>query len=142
MIMNEYRFEDLSVGMSESFCVKVTDAMLDAFLSITGDNNPLHCDEAFAKAKGYPSRVVYGLLTTSFFSKLGGCYLPGKNCLIHEVQTKCVAPVFVGDELTVTGTVKELHELFKQAVLKVEITNQDGKKVIRGTMKVGVLDEG
>lgn len=50
-------------------------------------------------------------------------------------------PVFVGDTLDVHGVVTELHDSVRQAVLKVEMRNQRGEKVLRGVMKVGVLDE-
>lgn len=139
--MNDYRYEDLKIGMTESFDVSITEQMLETFRQLSGDENPLHCDATFAQGKGYPSRVCYGMLTASFFSTLGGVYLPGKNCLIHSVEVNFKKPVFIGDRLTILGEVTELNEMFRRAVIKVTITNQKNEKVSRGILKVGVLDE-
>ncbi|SFO36251.1 3-hydroxybutyryl-CoA dehydratase [Pseudobutyrivibrio sp. JW11] len=137
--MNNYKFDELTVGMTESFKVLITEEMLDAFKGITGDVNPLHNDEEFAKAKGHPGRVAYGMLTASFLSTLAGVYIPGERSLIQQVETKFAKPVYIGDELTVTGEITELVESVQRLELKVTITNQDGKKVLRGTMGILVV---
>lgn len=137
--MNNYTFDELTVGMTESFKVSITEEMLDAFKGITGDVNPLHNDEEFAKAKGHPGRVAYGMLTASFLSTLAGVYIPGERSLIQQVETKFAKPVYIGDELTVTGEITELVESVQRLELKVTITNQDGKKVLRGTMGILVV---
>ena len=138
--MNSYSIDDISVGLKESFKVTVTDSMMQAFRDITGDINPLHTDENFAKGKNYPDKVVYGMLTSSFLSTLAGVYLPGEKSLIREVEVKLKKPVFVGDELTVSGEVTEVNKDFKIFSMKVAITNQAGEKVLRGIMQMGVLD--
>ena len=138
--MNEYRFEDLEIGKTESFEVTVTAEMMNSFLNISGDTNPLHNDEQFAKDQGYDNKVVYGLLTTSFISKLVGVLLPGKYCLLQGVEVKYLRPVYVGDILSVTGTVDELHESVKRTGIKAVITNQDNKKVVKGKADVGFLN--
>lgn len=137
--MNNYKFEDLKIGMSESFTVTVTEEMMRSFLELSGDENPLHNDEEFAKSQGYDSKVVYGLLTTSFISKLVGVLLPGKYCLLQGIDIKFVKPVYVGDILLVRGVVDELHESVKRLTVKVEVINQDEKKVVKGKVEVGFL---
>ena len=137
--MNNYKFEDLSVGMSESFNVTITQEMLESFKGITGDINPLHNDEAFAISKGHPGRVAYGMLTASFLSTLAGVYIPGERSLIQQVETKFSSPVYIGDELTVNGEIVELVESVQRLELKVTITNQSGKKVLRGKMQILVV---
>lgn len=133
-------FSDLSIGLSESFKFVVTENKINSFRDITGDTNPLHCDTEFAVEHGFVSRVCFGMLTASLFSTLGGVYLPGKYCIIQQVESKFVNPVYVGDELNVCGTVQELNESVQQAEIKVVITNQNGQKVLRGTLKVGFLE--
>ncbi len=138
--MNEYRFDDLFIGMKESFDYEINPEKMKSFMELTGDINPLHTDSEFAVSHGYKDKVVYGMLSASLLSTLGGCYLPGMYCLIQQVEVKFVSPVFYGDILTVTGTVKELFESVHRAVLKVDIFNQAGKKVIKGTLDVGFLE--
>lgn len=137
--MNRYGFEDLSIGLKESFTREVTADMVENFCKMTGDVNPLHTDEEFAKGKGFKDRVVYGLLTTSFLSTLAGVYLPGERSLIREVDVKMKKPVFVGDILTVTGEVENIREELGFFVMKVSIVNQNGDKVMRGTMQMGII---
>ena len=137
--MNHYSFEDISIGMSESFSVKITKEMMDSFCKMSGDINPLHRDEAFAKEHGFKDRVVYGMLTSSFLSTLAGVYLPGEKSLIHEVDVKFKKPVFVDDELVVKGEVSEINSDFKVFTMKVTITNQNDEKVLRGSMRIGFL---
>jgi len=139
--LNAYVFEEIAVGLTEGFEVTVTEEMFDRFLDITGDVNPLHNDAAFAQKKGHPARVAFGMLTASFLSTLAGVYLPGKNSLIHEVEVKFAKPVYAGDVLKVSGTVSEVNETFRLFWMKVTVTNQRGEKVLRGKMRVGVLDE-
>ena len=89
--------------------------------------------------RGYAGRVTYGMLTASFLSTLAGVYLPGKWCLIQRVETDFPKPVYPGDTLTVTGTVKEKDETFRHITLAVRIRNQAGDTVLRGKMRLGVL---
>lgn len=139
--MNRYQLEDISVGMTERFTVTVTDTMLAQFRDMSGDLNPLHNDEAFATARGYKGRVVFGMLCASLYSTLAGVYLPGENCLLHEVSTKFKKPVFVGDTLTVEGTVAEKSDAVNQITVKAVIRNQDSEIVNRAVIKAGVLSE-
>lgn len=137
--MNNYKFENLKIGMGESFTVTVTEEMMDSFLNLSGDENPLHVDKEFALSQGYSDRVVYGLLTTSFISKLIGVLLPGRYCLLQGIELKYSKPVYVGDILIVRGVVDELHESVQRMTLKVEIINQDEKKVVKGKVEIGFL---
>ena len=138
--MNEYSFEEINLNQEESFSVRVTEEMMNKFLDITGDINPLHTDIEFAKSKGYNNKVVYGMLTSSFLSTLAGVYLPGKNSLIQSVETLFKKPVFPGDTLLIKGQVVEKFDNINRITVKVTITNDRNEKVCRGTMQIGVLD--
>ena len=137
--MNNYRFEDLYEGLEVSFEENITEEMMDAFGQISGDENPLHRNQAFAQSQGYKDRVVYGMLTSSLLSQLVGVHLPGRYCLLQGLELKYLHPVYAGDTLTVKGIVDELHPSVKMAVIKAVITNQDGIKVVKGKIKTGFL---
>ena len=139
--MNHYSINDLSIGHRELFTTEITSDMFDKFREITGDINPLHNNEDFAKDLGHKGRVAFGMLTASFLSTLAGVYLPGERSLIHSVETKFTKPVYIGDVLNVSGEVLEINDTVNQIVLRVEIKNQNEEKVLRGKMKVGFLDE-
>ena len=137
--MNHYQYDEINVGQEESFTVSITEQMLDAFKGITGDINPMHNDQEYAQNAGFDGRIAYGMLTASFLSTLAGVYMPGEYSLIHTVEVEFVKPVFIGDELVISGTVVEKSDLFKAIWLKVVIKNQVGKKVCRAKMRIGVL---
>ena len=137
--MNEYLYEDISIGQEEKFQVTVTQEIMDSFCKISGDVNPLHTDLAFAQESGYSSCVVYGMLTASYLSTLAGVYIPGKWCLLENVDTTFVKPVFVGDTLTIKGKVADKHDIFKRVEIKARIENQERVCVCRAKVKARVL---
>ena len=139
--MNSYKFDEIYVGLEESFKVKVDSQKLENFYQISGDLNPIHTNNNYAKSKGFLSRVVYGLLTSSFLSTLVGVYLPGKYCILHGIEIKFIKPVYIDDLLTINGKVTYINEAYKQIEVKATITNQDNKKVLKSKIKVGVMDE-
>lgn len=138
--MNDYTISDISIGMKESFFVSITDSMMHKFLDITSDENPLHLNEDFARQRGFNNKVVYGMLTASMISTLGGCYLPGRNCLIQGIEIKFVKPVYVGDVLEVIGEVSNVDYDLRYLEIKVTIKNQNDQKVLRGLLRTGVID--
>lgn len=139
--MNAFTLANLQVGQTESFTTTVTEEKMAQFYAITGDNSPIHMDDAAAKKRGHKGRVVYGMLGASLFSTLAGVYLPGATCLLHSVEAKFIKPVYIGDTLTVTGKVHEINETFGTITIKGVITNQNGEKVTRGLIQAGVEAE-
>lgn len=141
--MNEYAMSQISVGMTETFKREITSEMEQAFRMISGDENPLHQSDEFAKEVGngkFHSHVTFGMLTASLYSTMAGMYLPGKYSLIHSLdEVAFLKPVFAGDVLTVTGEVTDKNEALGLIQLKVIIRNQDNKNVSRAKMKVLVL---
>lgn len=138
--MKEYRFDDCIIGIRESFTVEVTESMMSLFESVSGDKNPMHLDGEYAKAHGYNDRLVYGLLTSSFYSKLVGMYLPGKYCILKTIEVSFERPVYIGDILTITGRVKEKDERFSQMLVKANIKNQHGKTISKANILVGFYE--
>ena len=141
--MNTYTYDQIKIGQTESFSVRITQTELDSFCELTGDLNPLHCDEDFAKHKGYDSCIVYGLPSASYLSTLVGMYLPGERSLIQEVDLKFPKALVCnkGADITISGTVIEKFDAVKVILLKVAITDEEEFKIVRGNMKVGVLDD-
>ena len=138
--MNSYKFADLAVGMTESFEVEITENMMDKFIDITGDVSPIHVSADYAKEHGFATRVCHGMLFGSMFSTMAGVYLPGEHYLLHSVETKFSLPVYPGDVLTVTGKISEINDTFKTVFVKGTITNQNGKKVCKANIQLGVRE--
>lgn len=138
--MNEYTYDDILIGMTESFSKRITPEMEDAFRAITGDENPLHKDDVYAvQVSGgkFERHVAFGMLTASLYSTVAGMYLLGKYSLIHSLENvDFKKPVFAGDELFVTATVKDKQDDLHLIILDVVIRNQNNKVVSKASMKV------
>ena len=141
--MNEYRYSEIAVGMKAEFSKQITVEMENAFRELSGDDNPLHKDDAFAQSISdgkYESHVAFGMLTASLYSTIAGVYLPGKYSLIHSFdEISFTKPVFAGDTLTVCGEVVDKMDDLRLLRLKVVIRNQDNNVVSRAKMKVLVM---
>ncbi|MCR5640547.1 MAG: MaoC family dehydratase [Lachnospiraceae bacterium] len=141
--MNEYTLDEIEVGMEASFQREITLEMENAFREISGDENPFHQDDAYAREIGegkFRGHAAFGMLTASLYSTMAGMYLPGKYSLIHSFdELSFKQPVYVGDTLTVTGTVVDKNVDLRLIQLKVIIRNQGNKVVSRAKMKVLVM---
>jgi len=109
--LNGYYFEDLSVGMSATFAKTVTEADIAAFAGVSGDFNPVHINEEFAKDTMFKGRIAHGMLSAAFISTVFGMKMPGPGCIYVSQLLKFKAPVKIGDTVTakveVTATVPE-----------------------------------
>ncbi|MDC1253002.1 MaoC/PaaZ C-terminal domain-containing protein [Amylibacter sp.] len=139
--MNSYKFKDICIGLEENFYINIDSTKFNKFTEITGDMNPLHIDSEYSKSRGFSSRIVYGMLTASFYSTLVGMYLPGKYCILQSIDTQFVKPVYDDDILNISGKVNYINEAYKQIEIKALILNQNNIKVSKATIKVGIIDE-
>jgi 3-hydroxybutyryl-CoA dehydratase len=135
--MNEYKWTDLGIGMTAGFEATITAQMLDTFRALSGDLNPLHGDEAFARARGFDGVVLHGMLVSALYSQLVGMHLPGRNCLLHEIKVTFGSPAYAGDALRVSGTVTHLNGAYRQAEIKARIVRAS-ELISRATIRVGV----
>jgi acyl dehydratase len=124
------------VGDSAEITKTIHDADIHAFADVTGDHNPVHVDEAFAKTTRFGRRIAHGMLTASLISAVLANKLPGEGSVYLGQTLRFVAPVFPGDEVTARVVVKEIRE--DKPIVKLETTcvNQRGEVVIRGEASV------
>jgi len=139
--MKSYKFADIKVGLEETFFIKINSEKVEKFLEISGDSNPLHTDSPYSKSKGFLNKVVYGMLTSSFYSTLVGVYLPGKYCFLQGIDIQFSKPVYIGDILKISGKVSYINQAYKQVEIKAFMMNQDNIKISKATIKVGIIDE-
>ncbi len=139
MTLAEHRFEDIAIGMRAERLVTITDEMVDAFTRITGDMNPLHMDEAYARTTRHGGRVVHGLLTASFMSEIVGMRLPGRRALILEESMRFLLPVRIGDALVITGTVSAVSPATRTITVSIDVMRET-ECVARGSVVTLVED--
>ena len=124
--------DELTVGQSARFSKTITESDVYLFAGITGDLNPAHVDEEYAKGTYFKTRIAHGMLTASFISTIIGTLLPGPGSIYLGQELKFLAPVRFGDTITATAEVDEIIADKKQIRLKTYCTNQDGTVVVDG----------
>jgi acyl dehydratase len=129
-----------SVGDSAEITKTINDADVDAFADVTGDHNPIHVDEAFAKTTRFGRRIAHGMLTASLISSVLANKLPGEGSVYLGQTLQFVTPVFPGDEVTARVIIKEIREDKPIVKLETICLNQRGDVVIRGEATVLVSD--
>ena len=132
----ELHFEDIEINDEIKFHVKITEKMLDDFAELSGDYNPIHTNYEYAKKTNYGDRLCHGMLLASFFSRLVGMYIPGKNALYFSQSLNFRKPCFINDEVTVFGTVIEKKSSTKMIKLKTVIKNLKDQIILDGEAKV------
>ena len=125
-----------NVGDSAEITKTIEQSDIDAFANVTGDHNPVHVDEEFAKTTRFRGRIAHGMLTASLISAVLANHLPGEGSVYLSQTLQFVAPVFPGDEITARVTVLEIREAKPIVKLETVCVNQRDETVIRGEATV------
>ena len=128
--------DQLEVGQKASFTKTVTEADVYNYAGVSGDFNPAHMNEEYAKNTAFKTRIAHGMLSAGFISAVLGTQLPGPGTIYLNQDLRFTKPVHFGDTITATITVEELIKEKNRAILKTVCTNQDGDVVVEGTAKV------
>lgn len=132
-----YKFEDMSVGMTHQTEHVITEKDIELFAEVSGDRNPLHMDEEFAKQTPFGQRIAHGALTASYISGILGNDLPGPGSIFVGLNMRFRRPVLIGSLVIVKVEVTEMRERGNRVTLKVSC-NVDGKAAISGEAMVMV----
>ncbi|MCC0005953.1 MAG: MaoC family dehydratase [Methylobacteriaceae bacterium] len=124
-------FEDLTVGQRETLMKTVMDDDVIAFADLSGDRNPVHLSDHFARKTRFGERIVHGLYTASLISTVIGMYLPGPGAVYMSQTLNFKGPVKIGDVINVVVEVAELTEKGRRVRLHCECL-VDGKVVLDG----------
>lgn len=139
MTYNLTTFDDLKLGQKAYLKKTITEEDLSHFIAITGDTNPLHVDESFAKQTFFAQRIAHGMLSASLFSTLVGMHIPGIGAIYKSQTLEFLLPVFIGDTLCAWFEIVEIDQEKEEIVIKSWIENQDGDNVIKGKAIAGLL---
>jgi 3-oxoacyl-[acyl-carrier protein] reductase len=132
-------YDAIQVGETHSLEKTITEADVRKFVDMTGDDNPLHVDRAYAETTAFKDIVVHGMLGASFISTVIGTKLPGTGALWVSQNMEFLLPVRLGDVLTVSCTVLKKHDRERLLELDTRIVNQNQQLILTGTGKVKVL---
>ena len=113
-------FEDLAVGMRATIRKTVENEDVIGFAELSGDHNPIHLSEHFARKTRFGGRIVHGLYTASLISGVIGMRLPGPGAVYISQTLNFLGPVKIGDVIDVSVEVAELTEKNRRVRLHCE----------------------
>lgn len=134
-------FEDLSLGQSAEVTRAIGAGDIDAFAAVSGDVNPLHLDETYAKTTPFGGRIAHGMLSASYISAVLGGKLPGPGAIYLSQNLRFRRPVKIGDLVTARVTVSGLDGDKGRATLAT-VCLVDGRTAIDGEAVVMVPRRG
>lgn len=130
-------YAELAVGMKASVSHTVTERDVEDFARISGDYNPLHMDEDYAKTTIFGTRIAHGALSASYISAILGNDLPGPGAIFTDLNMRFKRPVKIGSTVVATAEVVEMMPRGNRVTLAVKC-EVEGKIVIDGEAKVMV----
>lgn len=130
---------DLKIGDTFSTERHVTDDVIRKFAEVSGDYNPIHLDEEFAKTTRFGKRIAHGMLSAAYISAVLGNEFKGRTIVYLSQTLKFTAPVFIGDTVTASSTVSKIREDKGIVTLETVCTNQNGDMLVKGEAVIMVL---
>ena len=130
--MQGYTIQQLEIGQKANFSKTITETDVYLFAGITGDVNPAHINQEYAKNTMFKGRIAHGMLSAGLISAVLGMQLPGPGSIYMGQTLKFLAPVHFGDTITAIAEVIEKIVEKNRVILKTICTNQDGKVVVEG----------
>ena len=120
------------LGDTASLSRIISDADIRAFAELSGDDNPVHLDDDFARTTRFGRRIAHGMLGASLISTVLGTKLPGQGAIYLSQTIQFLAPVFPGDTVTAKVTVTKVKEGKPILTLETICENQRGETLIKG----------
>jgi 3-hydroxybutyryl-CoA dehydratase len=130
--MNQLTIQQLNVGDSASTKKAFTEKDVFTFAEVSSDYNPVHVDKEYPKETMFKKQIVHGMLVGSLFSAIFGVQMPGLGSIYTKQSLKFTKPVYFGDEIEATVTVKEMIIDRNRVIFDCVAKNQNGDVVIIG----------
>ncbi len=125
-------YSEIKIGDSASLTRTLTKKDIQLFAFVTGDMNPAHLDEAYAKTDIFQQIVGHGMWTGSMFSVLLGMHLPGPGTIYLKQTLDFLKPVHIGDTITASVKVIKKDDNHKHITFQTLCANQKGEHVVEG----------
>ena len=127
---------EITVGDRAEFSKTVTESDVYVYAGITGDLNPAHVNEIYARKTFFKTRIAHGMLLAGFISAILGNKLPGPGTIYVQQDLRFLAPVPIGHTVTAQVEVIEVDTEKNRVVLKTTCINQNGITVLDGNALV------
>jgi 3-hydroxybutyryl-CoA dehydratase len=123
---------ELHLGDSAEFAKTISESDIYLYAGITGDFNAAHINEAYPQKTFFKTRIAHGMLVAGLISGVGGNMLPGPGAIYVRQELDFLAPVHIGDTITVRVEVTEIMMDKNRVKLRTTCVNQDGVQVLDG----------
>ena len=137
--MKVTKYSDIKLGQSAEVTRTITEDDIQAFGDLSGDYNPIHFDDEWAKQTMFEGRIAHGILTAAFISAALGMHLPGTGSIYMSQSMRFLGPVRIGDTITARVEVISLNDEKQRVTLKTTCTNQKDKVVLDGEALVTLM---
>ena len=127
---------DFTVGEEASLSKTISDADIKVFAQISGDENPVHLDDEYARRTAFGGRIAHGMLVAGLISAVVGTQLPGPGTIYLSQHLRFLAPVRPGDHVTAHVRITEWDSTTGRLTLLTEVSNQDEVTVVTGEASV------
>ena len=117
-------YDDIHIGDKASLSKTISEHDVYTFAGVTGDFNPVHVNEEFAKQTMFKGRIAHGMLSAGLISAVLGTELPGINTIYMNQELKFLAPVHYNDTLTADVECLEKNDEKHRLVFRTKVTNQ------------------
>ena len=125
-----------TIGEEATLTRIIGDDDIKTFARITGDDNPVHVNDDYAKGTMFKGRIAHGMLVAGLISAVLGTKLPGPGAIYMSQQVRFRAPVRPGDQVTARARVVEWDATKGRVTLATDVSNQDGVAVISGEARL------
>jgi len=120
--MHNFTFNQIKIGQIFSFQKKISNSLIYKFINDYGDTNPLHSNYKYSRSKNFKNILVPGMLSSSFFSKLVGVYIPGKKSLLLSNNIDFMKPIYSNDTIKVLGKVVKKDKKYSIIFIDAKIS--------------------
>ncbi len=128
--------DTFTIGEEATLTKLISDDDIKTFARISGDDNPVHVNDDYAKGTMFKGRIAHGSLVAGLISAVLGTKLPGPGAIYMSQQLRFLAPVKPGDEVTARAKVTEWNAEKGRITLLTDVTNKKGIVVITGEARL------
>jgi 3-hydroxybutyryl-CoA dehydratase len=126
------KFEDFFVGQSFSTRRRITAEMVDSFANLTGDRNPVHTDEEFARKSRFGRRIAHGMLSVGIISAILGNEFPGPGSIYMKQEVRFLKPIFLEEEVLITIEILEIKVEKKRLSVRTTVEKNNREMAVDG----------
>jgi len=131
-----YKYSEIEIGQKAEMERMITGKDILRFAEVSGDRNPVHLDEDYAKKTFFKGRIAHGMLSAAFISAVLANKLPGPGSIYLKQELSFIKPIRIGDTITVAVKVIYKDDERERVILRTFCTNQNNELVVDGEATV------